>query len=53
MPFIEEILNNTQSIICDLQPQQVDALCYANMLEIENKLFLKHLREYIILHCKY
>ena len=23
MPFIEEILNNTQSIICDLQPQQV------------------------------
>ena len=23
MPFIEEILNSTQSIICDLQPQQV------------------------------
>jgi len=23
MPFIEEILNNTQSIVCDLQPLQV------------------------------
>lgn len=23
MPFIEEILNSTQSIICDLQPLQV------------------------------
>lgn len=23
MPFIEEILNTIQSIICDLQPQQV------------------------------
>ena len=26
MPFIEEILNSTQSIICDLQPQQVTFL---------------------------
>lgn len=23
MPFIEEILNNISSIVCDLQPQQV------------------------------
>lgn len=26
-PFIEEILNNINSIICDLQPQQVRADC--------------------------
>ena len=28
MPFIEEILNSTQSIICDLQPQQVNFMLF-------------------------
>ena len=28
MPFIEEILNSTQSIICDLQPQQVALMLF-------------------------
>ena len=28
LPFIEEILNNISSIICDLQPHQVCCVCY-------------------------
>jgi len=28
MPFIEELLSNINSIICDLQPQQVSSLCF-------------------------
>ena len=30
MPFIEEILNNTQSIVCDLQPLQVLIIIYSS-----------------------
>ena len=29
MPFIEEILNNISTIICDLQPQQVRMVIYS------------------------
>lgn len=28
MPFIDEILNNINTIICDLQPQQVNELMF-------------------------
>ena len=40
MPFIEEILNTIQTIICDLQPQQVMLLLYMHgkisILDINN-----------------
>ena len=34
MPFIEEILNSTQSIICDLQPQQVALILFKRLFEL-------------------
>ena len=40
MPFIEEILNSTQSIICDLQPQQVDLTLFFKAMRTVEIIYL-------------
>ena len=39
MPFIEELLSNINSIICDLQPQQVRLNSYFAILDTEHLIY--------------
>ena len=41
MPFIEELLSNINSIICDLQPQQVSFCFFLNQKRLTSVILMK------------
>ena len=60
MPFIDEILNNINTIICDLQPQQVGSVSvliynfkFFNFLHMKfSGITIRHLYRYLAnIHC--